>query len=916
MQSRRGNLLRFGLRSILILTTIVAAVCGLWLRQVQVQRDVCARLSEAGVEVTLDPPSPWFQWLPESLLSSGDGHYFCSVTEVNLNVRGDSARRDKAHNNDLLAWITQLPRLTHLKIDLAIVDSQDFAHLAKCRRLENLDLNYCELTDDDFARLPRLPHLKTLTLDGNDDLTGKHLNASRLPSVRELYCNYTSIDDSAMTEIGQLSTLRELELRHTRVTDAGIAALSSLKQLESIALANAKVTGAGLGVLRALTKVDLSSTYLTDDVLQEIGKLPGLKFLSMPYCVFVTDEGMKALAHHPSLENIHATGCGISDACTESLATIASLEYLSLEHTYIRSLRKLAACKKLRSLSISSSEVPVDDALQFAEHTNLRIDIEDPNPVDEESSFQTCWCCLGSVETDLTSGVLASMAGRSVGGNRENLVLEGLVGLSAKHFENLHCNIKQLSLARSQLQPDLLPCLKDLPLLDNLDLTKCQLTEADIKAIGELQLLTVLELNSTEFNDRDMLAIESLINLKSLKLGETNITPASLRLLERFTQLESLTIPFVPDTAALIELLKVCPGLTSIQFEARGIEAIEIMNWDGCNLQDNEVTVDQLGELRKLQIARSCEFSNIAGRKLNDEHCAALASFSEVSSVDVSNSQVTDAGIVHLAKLSTLTSLNIAHTNVTGAGLKSLQSHTKLRSLVCAPQSWSVDFVQSLLAMNSLDELYLPFSEMPREAAIALADGSLAYEQFTWIDGGPDFDDSRYYDREDIAWMVGKAAFNSDSEVLSLGGALIDDAKLDEVIGSPALTLVYVDNVACDTEKLLAKLLMCSNVHAIRFKGVSLSPSSIASLAAMKNLNALYLEDCELTSAHIAELASLPRLSTLFIASNQVDIGELSKFAQSNRLLRLTLKPTKPAEEYVELQQQLGKRLELSSTAY
>ena len=495
-------------------------------------------------------------------------------------------------------------------------------------------------------------------------------------------------------------------------------------------------------------------------------------------------------------------------------------------------------------------------------------------------------------------------------------MLEGLVGLSAKHFENLHCNITQLSLARSQLQPDLLPCLKDLPLLDNLDLTKCQLTEADIKAIGELQPLTVLELNSTEFNDRDMLVIESLISLKSLKLGETNITPASLRLLERFTQLESLTIPFVPDTAALIELLKACPGLTSIQFDARGIEAIEIMNWDGCNLQDNEVTVDQLGELRKLQIARSCEFSNIAGRKLNDEHCAALASFSEVSSVDVSNSQVTDAGIVHLAKLSTLTTLNIAHTNVTGAGLKSLQSHTKLRSLVCAPQSWSVDFVQSLLAMASLDELYLPFSEMPREAAIALADGSLAYEQFTWIDGGPDFDDSRYYDHEDIAWMVGKAAFNSDSEVLSLGGALIDDAKLDEVIGSPALTLVYVDNVACDTEKLLAKLLTCSNVQAIRFKGVSLSPSNIASLAAMKNLNALYLEDCELTSAHIAELASLPRLSTLFIASNQVEIGELSKFAQSNRLLKLTLKPTKPAEEYVELQQQLGKRLELSSTAY
>ncbi len=914
MQSRRGRLFRFGLRSILVLTTLVAAVCGLWLREVQVQRDVCNRLTEVGIEISLDWPSPWLRWLPESFLSAGDGHYFCSVTEVNLHARSNSVLQGTPHDNDLLVWVSQLARLRSLSVDDKLLDPRDFPHLARCRVLEELDIG--EISDDDLAKLPRLPNLKTLTLAFSDKLTGKHISASRFPSLRSLHCYFSAIDDAGMAEIGQLSNLRTLDVQHSRVTDAGVAAISSLEHLKSIDLANTEVTGAGIGALRDLEDVDLSFTYLTDEVLEEIGRLRGLRVLSMSDCVFVTDNGMKALAHHPQLENINASGCGITDACTESLATIGSLEHLWLEGTDVRSLRKLAACKKLRSLRISSNAVPVEDALLFAQHANLSIQIQDTVQPAEDPLFQTCYCWLGTEPVSLTSSILASMAGKSLGGNGSALDLEGLVGLSARHFDNLLYNIKRLSLARSQLQSDLLPYLKNWPLLDDLDLTKCQLTETDIAAIGQLQTLAYLKLDSTDFSDRDIVVIGSLINLKALGLGGTHVTPASVKVLEGFKQLTSLTIPFVPDTASLIQLLKACPNLTLVDCETRGLSAVQILNGDGFNLQANEITVDQLRELRKLQLARSNELSSIAGCKLGDEHCAVLAGFSEILSVDVSNSEVTDAGIAKLGRLSGLKSLNIANTGVTAMGLRSLKSHTKLRSLVCSPQSWSVEFVQSLLAMTNLDELYLPFSEMPRDAAFALADGSLAYEQFTWMEGGPEFELSYYYDRENVTWMVGKAAFNVDSEELSLVGALIDDAKLDEVISSPAIKHVHVDNVACDPEKLFTKLLTCFNVKAIRLKGVSISPSNIASLAAMKDLNELYLENCELTSAHIAELASLPQLSTLFIASNQVDVRELSKFAESPRLRKLTLQPTKPAEDYLELQQQLGKRFELSSTAY
>ena len=50
MKQRRRIFPRFGLRSILVLTTIVAVICGGWLRQAHLQRGACAQLSSPKIE--------------------------------------------------------------------------------------------------------------------------------------------------------------------------------------------------------------------------------------------------------------------------------------------------------------------------------------------------------------------------------------------------------------------------------------------------------------------------------------------------------------------------------------------------------------------------------------------------------------------------------------------------------------------------------------------------------------------------------------------------------------------------------------------------------------------------------------------------------------------------------------------------
>jgi hypothetical protein len=379
-------------------------------------------------------------------------------------------------------------------------------------------------------------------------------------------------------------------------------------------------------------------------------------------------------------------------------------------------------------------------------------------------------------------------------------------------------------------------------------------------------------------------------------------------------------LPFVPDAVGLIQLLESCPQLSFLEYlpnesvttpRESEDEAIEILSPMSVSLLDAEMTAKQLERLLVLwKNNKEYPIESVSGQKFNDEHCEVLAKFSQIYSLDLSGASVTDAGIAQLAKLPELSTLNISNTDVTAAGLKLLQVNEKLETLICAPRTWSIEFVEALIALRSVKDLNLPFSEMPHDVALALTSGFIDNE-CSISEGGLGFTSTFYYMAEDIAWMAGMSPVNRDSVQLTLMGSLIDDAKIAEVVSSPAIEHVHVKNVGCNTDTLISKLITCSNTNQISFTGVQLTADDIGRLSELKRLESLSVRNCKLTSGHMAELAKFRNLRMLTISCDKVDERELPELLKVMRLRTLILTTDGPTDKFAALQQQLGKRCEI-----
>ncbi len=907
---QRRNLMRFGLKSILVLTTLVAVICGVWLRQAQVQREVCEHLSTAGIKMKLDTPAEWLSWLPQSVLSLGGGHFFCSVTDVQLRYEGKTPDGHVPHDNDLLVWVSRLPNLKHLRIEGSLVDPRDFSLLSNCRKLESLDLAYGSLVDDGVASLPRMRSLRLLSLGANPQLTGRYIDAHRFPSLESLDLYSTQLGDDALQEIARISNLKSLSLAYTNVTDLGVVSISSLKKLETLDLSNTRVTGRGIGAFEKLESIALCDTDLKDEAFSEIRKLLELQKLDVSYCMLITDDGLGALAHHPSLREFLAYRCNITDASTHSLATIGTLEDLRLADSQVRSVREFAACKSLKLITISSSEVPVEDAMLFSDHEDCSIVIGDPSAEVKEPAFRW-WCgCFGGGPTYLTNSELASMSGTLVGGNGQILVLDGLVGLSAKHLENFGCNVELLSLVRSRYQSDFLPYLKNWPMLVALHANQCVLSDSDVDALGRLVQLTSLELGGSNLDDGDMHKLGALSELTRIGLGKTRLTPRSVQILKGFKQLSSVTLPFKPEVDLLIELMEACPSLELIECLSSELAfTAEVVTPDGIFLRDFEVSSAQLDRLLRLQKERGSESYMLAGEMLSDEHCEVIANYENIASLDLSHSKVTDVGMAHLTKALGLRTLNLTDTQVTPVGLKSLGAKVRLQSLICSPRIWSAEWSDAVFEIPSLTELGLPFSQLTREAAWYFL-AKPTPKGLTWFEGLDDRNCINLMSNE-MDWMCGRSPFSIEGRQLTLLGALVDDEKLAEVVSSPSLISAIVKNVPCSPTRLVEKLLGCSNLRELQLSGVGLTPTELSRLQDLDHLQTLNLEDCVVTLEHLRAIVACQRLSAITFPVGDLQIHELLELAKLPRLRRLALIADEPAAKYEELQHQLGKRCEI-----
>jgi len=219
---------QFSIRSLLLLTLVVAMPCG-WLsrevKKAREQREAVEAIDrmdgEAGYDwecdafgnrVDSEPPAMWLQ-------GSFGKDLFADV------VFAEFAHGDRC-TDAAVQYFKGLPQLQGLYLERAAITDFGLKHIGGLAELRCLSLGGTAVTNVGLRHLKGLTRLQVLVLA------------------------MTGITDDGLENLARLSRLRVLGLDNTQVTDAGLRHLEGLIRLEILRLHNTQVTDEGVKKLQ------------------------------------------------------------------------------------------------------------------------------------------------------------------------------------------------------------------------------------------------------------------------------------------------------------------------------------------------------------------------------------------------------------------------------------------------------------------------------------------------------------------------------------------------------------------------------------------------------------------------------------------------------------------------------------------
>lgn len=259
---------RFSLRTMLLLTTVIAVWFGTVGRSARIQKTVVELVREVGGEVHYA-----FQydhngnlqvnaehWAPKWLRDSIGDDYFMTVVDVVL-----PSTRDAGKYYDVDATLE---------------------HLVPLKGLQGLTIKAQQLTDNGLEIVSRFTHLVRLNISS------------------------TWVTDMGIAHIGKMTQLKSLFVAVPRMSDAGIELLSQNKELESLKIYGGSFTGDGFAHLVSLSDLRSLSLHgrhgegekVTDGVLKHICQLTKLENLSLSN-IIITEFGLGHLKKMTNLKS-------------------------------------------------------------------------------------------------------------------------------------------------------------------------------------------------------------------------------------------------------------------------------------------------------------------------------------------------------------------------------------------------------------------------------------------------------------------------------------------------------------------------------------------------------------------------------------------------------------------------------------
>ena len=182
------------------------------------------------------------------------------------------------------------------------------------------------------------------------------------------------MSDRQLAEIAKIKNLRTIHLSSRFITDQGMLELGHAKHLEHLTISyGCYVTAKGLASIHDLTLLEsirLDGTMTFDDesvkVFEKLTNLARLELISFD----VSDEGARTLSKLTHLMTLDLNGNQkITDIGAAYLANMVGLQELELMETQIsdEGLEKLTRLPNLRTLNVHNTKVSADGADAFRE---------------------------------------------------------------------------------------------------------------------------------------------------------------------------------------------------------------------------------------------------------------------------------------------------------------------------------------------------------------------------------------------------------------------------------------------------------------------------------------------------------------------------------------------------------------------
>jgi Leucine-rich repeat (LRR) protein len=383
---------------------------------------------------------------------------------------------------------------------------------------------------------------------------------------------------------------------------------------------------------------------------------------------------------------------------------------------------------------------------------------------------------------------------------------------------------------------EFLKLLKQFPHLRELEVGG-PISAAGFRDIGELKGLQRLIISAESFQNEDMSGLKSLTELQHIRLAHTKIDDAGLKALPGLSSLRALDLSY-------------CEKITDagMQYLGRhkGLETLDLTRARVTDIQP----LAQLTKLRALNLTES---------NITDAGLKGVTGMSALENLRLWNTKITDMGGRELRQVRTLRTLDLSFTQVTDEGLKDLAALEQLEELKLQGSRVSDGGVAELKPLKDLRCLTLGSSSDFKGTRLAA------------LNDLPSLRELRIHSTRTADWAVGQLGRNPNPnlEKLTLDRSLIEGSGLQALTGLKKLReleLIFCDNLA---DQHLAALGKFEHLERLNLFATPIRDAGMKHIKGLKQLQYLNLGATKITDAGLDELKEMSGVRELWLISGQ-----------------------------------------------